>query len=78
MLGICLLVGVGGFLLFWFVGAAWARWGFFGMIIVLGGALLLVAWIFDRRATRTYDGLVQSGGTGVKSCISSCPYCTTP
>jgi uncharacterized membrane protein HdeD (DUF308 family) len=58
VLGICLLVGVGGFLLFWFVGAAWARWGFFGMIIVLGGALLLVAYIFDRRATRTYEDSV--------------------
>ena len=58
VLGICLAVGVGGFLLFWFVGAAWARWGFFGMMIVFGGALLLVAYIFDRRATRTYEDSV--------------------
>jgi hypothetical protein len=53
--GICLAVGVGGFLLFWLVGAAWARWGAFGALLFLGGMLLLVAWIFDRRATRRYD-----------------------
>ena len=53
--GICLAVGVGGFLLFWLVGAAWYRWGAFGALLVLGGMLLLGAWIWDRRATRTYD-----------------------
>ena len=53
--GVCLAVGVGGFLLFWFVGAAWARWGAFGALIVLGAVLLLVAYIYDRRATRTYE-----------------------
>ena len=55
ILGICLAVGVGGFVLFWFVGAAWARWGFFGALLILGAVLLLVAWIWDRRATRVYD-----------------------
>ena len=55
VLGVCLAIGIGGFLLFWFVGAAWARWGGFGAILVLGAVLLLVAWIYDRRATRTYD-----------------------
>ncbi len=34
--GVILAVGVGGFLLFWFVGAAWARWGAFGAMLVLG------------------------------------------
>jgi hypothetical protein len=53
--GVCLAIGVGGFLLFWFVGAAWYRWGFFGGLLVLGGVLLIVAWIYDRRATRVYD-----------------------
>jgi hypothetical protein len=57
LLLICLAIGVGGFVLFWFVGAAWARWGGLGAIIILGGALLLVAWIYDRRATRTYDDM---------------------
>jgi len=58
VLGVCLAVGVGGFLLFWFVGAAWARWGFFGGLLVLGGVLLLVAYIYDRRATRRYEETV--------------------
>lgn len=55
VLGVCLAIGIGGFLLFWFVGAAWERWGAFGALIFLGAVLLLVAWIYDRRATRTYD-----------------------
>jgi hypothetical protein len=53
--GICLAVGVGGFLLFWLVGAAWYRWGAFGALLFFGGMLLLGAWFWDRRATRTYD-----------------------
>lgn len=55
ILGVCLAIGVGGFLLFWLVGAAWAKWGAFGALLFLGGALLLGAWFWDRRATRTYD-----------------------
>lgn len=55
VLGVCLAVGVGGFLLFWLVGAAWYRWGAFGALLFLGAMLLLGAWIHDRRATRTYE-----------------------
>ena len=52
---VVLAVGVGGFLLFLLLGAAWYRWGAFGALLFLGGMLLLGAWIYDRRATRTYD-----------------------
>ena len=58
VIGVCLAIGIGGFLLFWFVGAAWARWGAFGALLVLGAVLLLIAYIHDRRATRSYEETV--------------------
>jgi hypothetical protein len=55
--GICLAIGVGGFLLFWLVGTAWYAWGAFGALIFLGGMLLLGAWIYDRSVTKTPEDL---------------------
>jgi hypothetical protein len=35
----------------------WAAytWGLFGALVVLGAALLLVAWVSDRRKVREYE-----------------------
>jgi hypothetical protein len=44
------VVSVIALMIFW--RAAYA-WGFFGAFIVLGGVLLLFAWIYDRRNART-------------------------
>jgi membrane protein implicated in regulation of membrane protease activity len=39
------------------VGAAWARWGFFVMFLLLGAVLLGIGWIFDRRERKRRDSL---------------------
>ena len=46
-----------GLLFFIFLGNAWARWGFFGMFLILGLIFLLVGWIIDRRNKSRYDSL---------------------
>ena len=55
VVGIVVACGVGAMLLFVFFGAAWARWGGLGAIILFGAVLLLFAWIYDRRQTRPSD-----------------------
>ena len=42
----CAVVGVIGLLL---IGAAWARWGFLGMFLLLSLILLGIGWMSDRR-----------------------------
>ncbi len=42
----CAVIGVIGLLL---IGAAWARWGFLGMFLVLSLILLGIGWMSDRR-----------------------------
>jgi membrane protein implicated in regulation of membrane protease activity len=42
----CAVVGVIGLLL---IGAAWARWGFLGMFLLLSLILLGIGWWSDRR-----------------------------
>ena len=36
------------------IGNAWARWGFFGMFLVLSAVLLLIGWFVDRREKKRY------------------------
>lgn len=48
VVGICVAVGVAGILLFTLVGAAWAKWGFFGAALFIGLVLIILAWIYDR------------------------------
>jgi membrane protein implicated in regulation of membrane protease activity len=36
------------------IGTAWARWGFFGMFLVLSAILLLFGWLVDRREKKRY------------------------
>ncbi len=42
----CAVAGVIGLLL---IGAAWARWGFLGMFLLLSLILLGIGWMVDRR-----------------------------
>jgi hypothetical protein len=53
--GLIILVGIGGLILFLLLDIAWAAWGFFGALLLFGGALALFAWLYDRRhASREY------------------------
>ena len=55
VVGVTVGVAVAGFLLFVLIGWAWYAWGLFGMLLVFGGVLLLLAWIHDRREARRYE-----------------------
>jgi uncharacterized membrane protein HdeD (DUF308 family) len=48
----CLGIAIGVMILFWVIGAALLAWGVVGAFAVLGGILLLVAWMHDRREAR--------------------------
>jgi hypothetical protein len=45
-------IALGAYLIFALIGWAWYAWGLFGMLLVLGVALIGVAWLFDRREAR--------------------------
>jgi hypothetical protein len=45
-------IALGAYLIFALIGYAWYAWGLFGMLLVLGGALIGAAWLFDRREAR--------------------------
>jgi hypothetical protein len=55
VVGIALAVGIGGFLVFAFIGWAWYAWGLFGMFLFIGGVLILISWVFDRRQAKRYE-----------------------
>jgi Flp pilus assembly protein TadB len=50
-------IGIGGLILFLFIGAAWYAWGLLGMFVFVVGVLALVAWIYDRQRSRRYEDL---------------------
>jgi fatty acid desaturase len=52
VIGVSLAVGIGGFLLFILMGAAWARWGGLGALLFLGVLMLVIAWFYDRRQAK--------------------------
>ena len=54
LIGVCLGVAVGGFLLFALIGYAWYAWGIFGTFVFFGAILLVFAWIYDKRQQRKY------------------------
>jgi hypothetical protein len=55
IIGIALLIGLGGLLIFWLLGAAWYAWGGFGALLFFGGVMILGAWIYDRRTAKKYE-----------------------
>ena len=55
--GVILLIGIGGLILFSFIGMAWYAWGFLGTFVFVVAVLALIAWIYDRQHARRYDDL---------------------
>jgi hypothetical protein len=55
IIGGAIACAVAGVLVLLLIGTAWARWGFFGMFLVLSAVLLFVGWQADRREKRRYD-----------------------
>lgn len=49
VVGMIIVIGIAAAIFFLIVGAAWARMGFLGMLIVVFGAFLVFAYISDRR-----------------------------
>jgi hypothetical protein len=47
-------IGIAAGILFWVIGAALLTWGVLGTLIVIGGILLAIAWVYDRRQARYY------------------------
>jgi membrane protein implicated in regulation of membrane protease activity len=60
LVGIALAIGIGGFLLFMLIGAAWYAWGPFMALVVFGALLILVGWIHDRRSQKEYEDTAVS------------------
>ena len=58
VVGVTIGLGVAGFLLFIFISASWARWGFLGTFLLLAAVTLIGGWLMDRRNSRipTDDG----------------------
>jgi hypothetical protein len=59
MVGVVVACGVGAFLLFFLIGAAWYRWGAIGTLLVFSAVLLLWAWIYDRRKKKQWAELAD-------------------
>jgi hypothetical protein len=57
LIGLVLLFGIGGILLFVFVGAAWARWGGLGALVFFFIIFLAFGYIYDRRHAKAYEDL---------------------
>lgn len=51
---VVVLAGIACLIVFLLIGIAWAAWGFFGALLLIGGALALFAWLCDRRHARRY------------------------
>jgi hypothetical protein len=55
LIGLVVLCGIGGILLFVFVGAAWYRWGALGALLFFFLIALAYGAIFDRRKAKQYE-----------------------
>jgi 1,4-dihydroxy-2-naphthoate octaprenyltransferase len=49
--------GVAAMILFLVFGAAWAAWGALATFVVIGGVVLLIGWLYDRRQVARYEEL---------------------
>jgi multisubunit Na+/H+ antiporter MnhB subunit len=49
-----ILIGIACLVIFLLLDVAWAAWGAFGVLLVVGLGLLLFAWLYDRRHAREY------------------------
>jgi hypothetical protein len=55
LVGVCLAIGIGGFVLFILIDLAWVAWGALGTFIFFAVVLLGVAYIYDRRQAKRYE-----------------------
>ena len=53
LIGMAILLGIAGILLFTLIGFAWYAWGAIGTLAFFFAVLALFAWLADRRARRT-------------------------
>ena len=56
LIGGCIALVVAFGFIWFIVGGALVKWGFFGSMLVLFGILALFAWIVDRRDKRRGEG----------------------
>ena len=47
--GLIILIGIAAMIFFIFIGNVWARSGFIGVMVVIFGAFLIIAYISDRK-----------------------------
>lgn len=55
LFGIVIAAGIGAFILLLLFSRAVYAWGFFGAFLALAVVLIIIAWFYDRRHTRSYD-----------------------
>jgi hypothetical protein len=55
LVGIVLAIGVGGFIAFLIVGAAWYAWGALGALVFIFAVIGALAWLGGRRRQKQYD-----------------------
>ena len=49
VIGIAVACAAAAWICFWLITAAWYRWGFFGMFLLLAALAILAGWLVDRR-----------------------------
>jgi hypothetical protein len=57
ILGLAVAFAVGGILLFSLLGAAWARYGALGTLLLFSALALAYGYIYDRRQAKRYRDL---------------------
>ena len=62
-IGVVFAFGIGGLILFVFIGAAWYAWGLLGTFVFVIGVLALVGWIYDRQRSKRYEDLSEDLST---------------
>ena len=52
----CLAIAIGGLVLFLIIGWAWYAWGLVGTFLFFAAVLLAIAYVYDRRQQKSYEG----------------------
>ena len=55
LIGIVIIAGIGGMILFLLFSRAVYAWGFLGAFLVLALILIIIAWFYDRRKAKEYE-----------------------
>jgi hypothetical protein len=57
LIGGVIVLGVAIFVFFLIINQAFYAWGALGTFIFIGAILLAIAWFYDKRQARRYEGL---------------------